>query len=160
MRETLDQQKRLAETSSVPPDAPSVPPVASGWIESLRKIYPPLLTVSEYCRLRNRCPASAYNDFRKHPGLAVKDGRATRVVTSVALDLIGALPAWVPEQDRVAEKDRPYERSRSRTETASGSSDPRPNRTGAAPAPHREAPGRRATAPGTTSTGGAGVTTS
>ena len=39
-----------------------VPAVAStgGWIESLRKIYPPLLTVAQYCQIRNCCPASAW----------------------------------------------------------------------------------------------------
>jgi len=117
MRETLNQilrEKRLAETPSVPPEAPMVPAVAStgGWIESLRKIYPPLLTVAQYCQIRNCCPASAYNDFKKYRGLALKDGRATRVVRDVALELLGCLALWIPEKERIDEKDRPYQRSR------------------------------------------------
>jgi hypothetical protein len=115
MREILDQilrEKPLAETPSVPPDAPIVPPIASsgGWIKSLRKTYPPLLTVAQYCQIRNCCPASAYNDFKKYPRLALKDGRATKVVRDVALELLGNLPPWVPEKER-APQNRPYERS-------------------------------------------------
>jgi hypothetical protein len=124
MRETLHQQ-RLAETRSVPPDVAIVPPVASSgeWIGNLRKIYPPLLTVAQYCRLRNCCPASAYNDFKKYPGLALKDGRATKVVRDVAFELLGNLRPWVPEKER-APQNRPWERSLGRIKAGTNHSDP------------------------------------
>jgi hypothetical protein len=93
MRETLDQR-------TVSPGAP--------FIEKLREVYPPLLTVAQYCEIRNCCPARAYQDFKTRPGLAVKDGR--RVLRDVALQLIAELPSWVPEKERAAHN-RPYERS-------------------------------------------------
>jgi hypothetical protein len=121
MRETLNQislEKHLAETHSTPPRAPI--PAFREFFEKLREVYPPLLTVAQYCEIRNCCQARAYQDFKVHPGLAVKDGRATRVWRDVAMDIIGALPPWIPERDRTAEKDKPYAQSRRRTEPADG----------------------------------------
>jgi len=70
-------------------------------IEKLRATLPPLLTIAQYCHTMNRCAASAYNDFKKHPGLAVKNGGSTRVVRDVMLDEVMAhLQMWVPERDR------------------------------------------------------------
>jgi hypothetical protein len=71
-------------------------------IEKLRQILPPLLTVPEYCRLKRRCQASAYNDLRNKPGLAVKVDGSTRFVTDVVLDEMLRLPAWIPRKDRVS----------------------------------------------------------
>jgi hypothetical protein len=90
-----------------PAPLPTAAPVGSPFrapmrdiIEKLRETLPPLLTIEQYCHTRNCCQAAAYNDFKKHPGLAVKDGRSTRVVRNIALDLIANLPLWVPERDR------------------------------------------------------------
>jgi hypothetical protein len=98
-------------------------PVIRATIERLRGELPPLLTIRQYCHLRNRCQALAYRDLQQHPGLAVKDGRAVRIIRDVALDLIAGLPVWVPEKDRVAEADRPYARSRPRTGPTNGTAD-------------------------------------
>jgi hypothetical protein len=122
MRETLDQlslEKRLAETRSIPPGIPAL----REFIENLRKDLPPLLSVQEYCRVRNCCPAKAYLDFKAHRGLALKDGRSTKVVRDVALQLIAELPPWVPEKER-APQDRPYERSMGLIKGGTNLSDP------------------------------------
>jgi hypothetical protein len=97
MRKILDQ-KHLAETLSVPPPMPVA--AIDGWIENLRTIYPPLLTISQYCAIKNCCPAAAYIEFKRHRGLALKSGRSTRVVRDVALELLARLPPWLPEKER------------------------------------------------------------
>jgi hypothetical protein len=43
-------------------------------IERLREILPPLLTLEQYCRVRSCGEASAYNDLKNKPGIAVKCG--------------------------------------------------------------------------------------
>jgi len=70
-------------------------------IERLKEILPPLLTVQQYCRVMNRCQASAYSDLRNIPGLAVKVGGSTRIVRDVMLDEMARLPEWIPQKDRV-----------------------------------------------------------
>ena len=60
--------------------------VVRDWIEKLRETLPPLLKLKQYCHVRNRCLASAYNDLKRVPGLGVKDGRSTRIVRDVMLD--------------------------------------------------------------------------
>jgi hypothetical protein len=117
---------------------------STAWIESLRTIYPPLLSVAQYCQIRNCCPASAYNDFKKHPGLALKDGRNTRIVRDIAIDIIANLPPWSPECDRGAEGYRPYAKSRPRTATGLATA-AKPSPPAAAPAKPRQ----RSTAPPT-----------
>jgi hypothetical protein len=92
-------------------------------IERLRETEPPLLTVARYQFLMGRCQAAACVDFKRHPNLAIKSGRRTLVVRDVALDLMGRLPAWTPERDRVDEKDKPYAQSRHRARTANGIAD-------------------------------------
>jgi hypothetical protein len=70
-------------------------------IERLRASLPFLLKIKEYCRIKNCCVATAYNDLKRVPGLAVKDGRNTRIVRDVMLDEMARLPLWVPEKDRL-----------------------------------------------------------
>jgi hypothetical protein len=69
-------------------------------VKKLRETLPPFLTVQQYCKLMNRCEASAYNDLKNKPGLAVKIGGSTRFVTDAVLDEMLRLPEWVPEKDR------------------------------------------------------------
>jgi hypothetical protein len=139
-------------------------------IKYIRKKYPPLLTVAQYCEIRNCCQAKAYEEFKKYRGLAVKDGRSTRVNLEftidiianlpewvpekerdeVALDIIANLPPWVPEKERVDEKEKPYERSRRRAETVSSPSDavkPLPAPSAPAVKPRRERRKRVTAAP-------------
>jgi hypothetical protein len=71
-------------------------------VKKLRKTLPPLLTIPQYCRLVHRSQASAYNDLRNKPGLAVKVGVSTRFVTDAVLDEMLRLPAWIPRKDRVS----------------------------------------------------------
>ena len=71
-------------------------------IKKLRKTLPPLLTIKQYCILMHRSQASAYNDLRNKPGLAVKVGISTRFVTDAVLDEMLRLPAWIPQKDRVS----------------------------------------------------------
>jgi hypothetical protein len=80
-------------------------------IEEIRKNERPLLTIARYQYLTNRCLASAYADFRTHPELAVKSGRRTLVIRDAMLALMAGLKPWVPESQRVNEKDRVCERS-------------------------------------------------
>jgi hypothetical protein len=144
MRETHNQislEKRLAETHSAPPRAP-IPAIRKS-IEKLREVLPPLLKVAQYCEIRNCCVAKAYEDFKAHPELAVKDGGATRVVRDVALDIIGSLRPWLPEKDRIIEKDKPFARSRHRTWPANGTANavkPTPGTTPVVSRPRRERP--------------------
>jgi hypothetical protein len=73
-------------------------------IAKLKKTLPKFLTVTEYCTLRQCCPASAYNDFRRVNGLAVKIGPNTFVVRDIALDELARaqeLTPWVPQKDRL-----------------------------------------------------------
>ena len=70
-------------------------------IKRLRETLPPLLTVQQYCRVLNRCQASAYGDLRNIPGLAVKVGGSTRIVRDVMLAEMERLPKWIPQKDRV-----------------------------------------------------------
>src|SRR5215472_11164797 len=63
-------------------------------IRRLRATLPPLLKIQQYCRVMNRCTASAYSDLRAKPGLAVKVGGSTRVLRDRMLDEIARLPAW------------------------------------------------------------------
>jgi hypothetical protein len=76
-------------------------PMRDDIIKRLREILPPLLTVQQYCRVMNRCQASAYSDLRNIPGLAVKVGGSTRIVRDVMLDAMARLPEWIPQKDRV-----------------------------------------------------------
>jgi hypothetical protein len=71
-------------------------------IKKLSEILPPLLTVQQYCRVMNRCVASAYNDLREKPGLGVKVGGSTRIVRDFMLDEMARLPGWIPQKDRVS----------------------------------------------------------
>jgi len=73
-------------------------------VEKLRKTLPPLLTVKQYCRLMNRCEASAYHDLRNKPGIAVKVGGSTRFVTDAVLEEMLRLPAWIPQKNRARAK--------------------------------------------------------
>jgi len=73
-------------------------------VEKLRKTLPPLLTVKQYCRLMNRCEASAYHDLRNKPGIAVKVGGSTRFVTDAVLKEMLRLPAWIPQKNRARAK--------------------------------------------------------
>jgi hypothetical protein len=73
-----------------------------GTIKKLRETLPPLLTIQQYCRVMNRCQASAYNDLREKPGLGVKVGGSTRIVRDFMLDEMARLPGWVPQKDRVS----------------------------------------------------------
>jgi hypothetical protein len=143
-------------------------------IKYIRKNYPPLLTVAQYCEIKNCCQATAYNDFKKYPGLALKDGRSTRVNLEFTIDIIANLPPWVPEKETVDEKEKPYERSRRRAETVSSPSDavkplPAPSGPAATAQPERPAgakprprsgPRQRATVASTASTSAAGTATS
>jgi len=70
-------------------------------IKKLRETLPPLLTIQQYCRVMNRCQASAYTDLREKPGLGVKVGGSTRIVRDFMLDEMTRLPAWIPQKDRV-----------------------------------------------------------
>ena len=70
-------------------------------VEKLRKILPPLLTIRQYCAVKNCCEATAYNNLRAKPGLGVKVGYSTRIVRDVMLDEMARLPAWIPQKDRV-----------------------------------------------------------
>ena len=69
-------------------------------IKKLRATLPPLLTLRQYCAVRNCCEASAYRDLRAKPGLGVKVGYSTRIVRDVMLDEMARLPAWTPLKDR------------------------------------------------------------
>jgi hypothetical protein len=72
-------------------------------IAKLRKTLPAFLTLEEYCALRNRCRASAFNDMRRVRGLGVKIGPHTRIVRDVALDEMARAQAplpWLPQKDR------------------------------------------------------------
>src|SRR6516162_1123737 len=80
-------------------------------LKAFGKSTPRLLTVAQYCQIRNCSQASAYNEFKRHFGLAIKDRRSTRVVRDVAFELLAGLPPWVPENERACEKDKPYQRS-------------------------------------------------
>jgi hypothetical protein len=71
-------------------------------IRQLRATLPPLLKIQQYCRVMNRCMASAYSDLRTKRGLAVKVGGSTRILRDRMLDEIARLPAWVPQKDRVS----------------------------------------------------------
>jgi len=71
-------------------------------IKKLRGTLPPLLTIQQYCRVMNRCQASAYNDLREKPGLGVKVGGSTRIVRDFMLDEMAGLPQWIPQKDRVS----------------------------------------------------------
>jgi hypothetical protein len=71
------------------------------YIERLRETLPPLLKIKQYCHVRNRSQASAYNDLHRIPGLGVKDGRSTRIVRDVMLDDMARMPEWIPEKDRL-----------------------------------------------------------
>jgi hypothetical protein len=71
-------------------------------IKKLRRTLPPLLTIQQYCRVMNRCQASAYNDLREKPGLGVKVGGSTRIVRDFMLDEMARLPGWIPQKDRVS----------------------------------------------------------
>jgi hypothetical protein len=71
-------------------------------IKRLRKALPPLLTIQQYCRVMNRCQASAYNDLREKPGLGVKVGGSTRIVRDFMLAEMARLPGWIPQKDRVS----------------------------------------------------------
>jgi hypothetical protein len=71
-------------------------------IKKLRGTLPPLLTIQQYCRVMNRCQASAYNDLRGKPGLGVKVGGSTRIVRDFMLDEMARLPGWIPQKDRVS----------------------------------------------------------
>jgi hypothetical protein len=93
--------------------------VVRDWIEKLRETLPPLLKLKQYCHVRNRCLASAYNDLKRVPGLGVKDGRSTRIVRDIMLDDMARMPEWIPEKDRlqnpsplVVEEINPTSRSR------------------------------------------------
>jgi hypothetical protein len=70
-------------------------------IKRLRESLPPLLTVQQYCKLMSRCEASAYQDLKNKPGIAVKIGGSTRFVTDVVLDELARLPWWTPQKDRI-----------------------------------------------------------
>ncbi len=72
-----------------------------GTIQRLREALPPLLTVAQYCKLMNRCQASAYHDLKNKPGIAVKVGGSTRFVTDVVLDEMRRLPNWTPQKERL-----------------------------------------------------------
>ena len=93
------------------------------FIEKLRETLPPLLKLKQYCHVRNRCLASAYNDLKRVPGLGVKDGRSTRIVRDVMLDDMARMPEWIPEKDRlqpsplVGEEINPPSRSRKLAES-------------------------------------------
>jgi hypothetical protein len=78
-------------------------------IKHLRATLPPLLTVRQYCDLTGRSQASAYNDMRDKPGIAVKVGGSTRFITDAVL---AELLPWVPEKDRAAAKKPRRPRSR------------------------------------------------
>ena len=98
--------------------------VVRDWIEKLRETLPPLLKLKQYCHVRNRCLASAYNDLKRVPGLGVKDGRSTRIVRDVMLDDMARMPEWIPEKDRrqnpsplVGEEINPPSRSRKLAES-------------------------------------------
>jgi hypothetical protein len=98
--------------------------VVREWIEKLREELPALLKLKQYCHVRNRCLASAYNDLRRVPGLGVKDGRSTRIVRDVMLDDMARMPEWIPEKDRlqpsplVGEEINPPSRSRKLAEAS------------------------------------------
>jgi hypothetical protein len=92
-------------------------------VEKLRKILPPFLTVPEYCKLMNRCEASAYHDLRNKPGLGVKIGGSTRFVTEAVLNEMLRLPAWIPQKDR-ARKAKAATRPKKQTATPRREYDP------------------------------------
>ncbi len=99
-------------------------------IEKLRKTLPPLLTIKQYCSLKHRSPASAYNDIRNKPGLAVKVDNSTRFVTDAVLDEMLRLPAWIPRKDRVstvgAKVTKPKKSTRPNKQTAALRREPEP----------------------------------
>jgi hypothetical protein len=74
-------------------------------IDKLRESLPELLTLEEYCALRERSRASAFNDMRRVAGLAVKigpRGQHTRIKRDVALDEMAKAQTpqpWVPLKD-------------------------------------------------------------
>ena len=87
-------------------------------VEKLRKILPPLLTLRQYCAVKNCCQATAYNHLRTKPGLGVKDGYSTRFIRDVMLDEMEHLPAWIPQKNRApqvktaaSKKTRPKKRA-------------------------------------------------
>ena len=69
-------------------------------IRRLRAILPPLLTLEQYCDLTHRCLASAYNDLRNQPGLAIKIAGSTRVLRDRVLAKM-ARSEWRPQKDRL-----------------------------------------------------------
>ena len=69
--------------------------------EKLRKILPPLLTIRQYCAVKNCCQATCYNHLRDRPGLGIKDGHRTKILRDVMLDQMAHMPAWIPQKDRV-----------------------------------------------------------
>jgi hypothetical protein len=79
-------------------------------IRQLRETLPPLLTLAQYLDLTHRCLASAYNDLRNTPGLAVKVGGSTRILRDRVLDKM-AHSAWVPQKDRVHKSRRSRQRA-------------------------------------------------
>jgi hypothetical protein len=105
-------------------------------VEKLRKILPPLLTVRQYCAVKNCCEATAYNHLRTTPGLGVKDGYSTKIVRDVMLDQMAHMPPWIPQKDRppwIPAKDRA-----SRTKATTRKSSARPQKDKQAAAPRRD----------------------
>jgi hypothetical protein len=87
-------------------------------IKRLRATLPPLLKIQQYCDLTHRSIASAYNDLRNTPGLAVKVGGSTRILLDRVLDEM-AHAAWVPQKDRAgspAAKSSKHKSRRSRAQ--------------------------------------------
>src|SRR5262249_45159929 len=70
------------------------------FIERLRATLPFLLKIKQYCHIKNCCQATAYNDLKRVPGLAVKVGRSTRIVRDAMLDDMARLAQGIPKKDR------------------------------------------------------------
>jgi hypothetical protein len=111
-------------------------------IEKLRETLPPLLTIKQYCHLRNRCQASAYGDLKRYRGLGVKDGRATRIIRDIALDIIASLPLWTPEKERGDDK-KPISAAIPAATVSKPHRDP-PKRVSVEATPARDRPPKRA----------------
>jgi hypothetical protein len=86
-------------------------------IKQLRAALPALMTVDDYCDLTGRCVASAYNDLRNKPGLAVKVGGSTRFLRDRVLAEM-TRHEWIPQKDRAGAVTTPKELTRPRKRTA------------------------------------------
>jgi hypothetical protein len=81
-------------------------------IAKLRKTLPDFIPVTEYCKIKGCCRATAYHDMRHISGLGVKIGPNTFIVRDVALDEMARAEEpipWVPQEKRTSTPEKPTE---------------------------------------------------